>query len=164
MGINRFTGLPDACRKHCAPDDRRADKLADKLKKYLRQGDPLADALAEEFSQLYPRDKATKILDQALEGGADAVPKASDALRAFMAAVEDEPLWLDKGLLELGSRTYLRCGIVCGLVLACSCLPLAYRSGAGNKPLMYKADLIKKAVKRLGETNRVFLEICAPTD
>ncbi len=151
MDCNRFTSLADACRKHGA--------RADKLEKYLRQADPPADDLVALFSRL-PPGQGARMLDRALAHGVG--PKDPDDLRGFFAAVEDVPLWLDEGLLDLGSRTYLRCGIVCGLVLACSCLPLAYRSGAASKPLMFSSQLIERAVRRLGETNRFFLEICAP--
>src|SRR5208282_5123098 len=100
---------------------KRHGKRAEKLAGYLLQGDFLADALVACFSQL-PPGRGAKMLDLALEQGVDAVPRAPQALCDFFAQVEDVPLWLDWDLLDLGSRTYMRCGCLGGIVLGCSAL------------------------------------------
>ena len=56
----------------------------------------------------------------------------------------------------------MRCGIMTGLVLGCSCLPLSYGSAAGVKPLMFTGDLHKRSIRRISETNRFYIENCLP--
>jgi hypothetical protein len=134
---------------------------ADTAVAYLSHADPCSDEMVALFSQMPPQ-RGTKMFNQALEYGIDAVPQPPKPLRDFFDHVEAMPLWLDKRLLELGTRTLLRCGVFTGIVLGCSCLPLSYRSGAGTKALMFTGELSKRSIRRLSETNRFFLETCLP--
>jgi hypothetical protein len=150
--------------KRCGdPEDvrRKYPHRADKLAVYLFRGDPPADDVADLFCRL-PPGHGTKMLDRLLEHGIGAVPQPPRVLRDFYAAVADVPLWLDWDLLDLGSRTYMRCGFVGGIVLGCCALPLAYRSASASKPLVFSREFYLRAVRRLSETNRFFFETCKP--
>ena len=99
------------------------------------------------------------LFETALEQGAAAAPQS---VRNLIQKAEEQPPWLNWALLELGCRTHLRCGLPLGVVLACCTLPLAYRSGRGNKPLMITKYLEHKAVPRLSKTNGFFLDTIWP--
>jgi hypothetical protein len=149
----RYTSLIEIRKKHGS----RADKVA----AYFMRGDPPADDVVAELTQLPPTHGA-KMFDAALEQGIAAVPQAPKALRTLFGQVEEVPLWVNHELLDMGSRTVLRCGIVAGIVLGCSALPLAYRSAGGTKALMFSQQCLMRSVRRLSETNRFFIETCAP--
>src|SRR5262249_13603172 len=53
-----------------------------------------------------------------------------------------------------GGAVLLRSGLFGVLTLALVSLPLCYGSPAGNKPLVFSGQLIKRATRRLGETGR----------
>jgi hypothetical protein len=149
----RYTALVEVRKKY--------GSLADKAARYFMQSDPLGDAVAAELSALPPTHGA-KMFNQALEQGMATVQGAPQALRDFFSQVEAVPLWLNRDLLELGSRTHLRCGILCGVILGSTALPLAYRSAAGIKALMFSSQSLKRSVRRLSETNRFFVETTSP--
>ncbi len=162
MFPTRYTNLVNDIRK-------KHGSWADRAAAYLRHADPLAD----NFRALYPpreqteRDRITRrsldqMFRQALEHGIGTVRKAPPALQELFGQLEHVPVWLNPELLNLGARTYLRCGAVTGLVLGCCCLPLAYRSAAGNKPLAFTGNLIHRAGRRLTQTGQFFLESCKP--
>jgi hypothetical protein len=153
MFPTRYTNLVDVRKKH----GHRADKIA----AYFLQADPLADDVVALFAQL-PPGRGQQMLNRALEEGIGAVGQAPEALRKLFAQLEDVPLWLDRKLLDLGARTHLRCGVVGGIVLACCCLPLAYRSGVGNKPLVQTRKFLDLSIGRLSATHRFFIETCTP--
>jgi hypothetical protein len=154
MFPKRYTSLADDLRKKHGPH-------ADKVARYFSIGDPLADAVAERFARM-PPNQGRRMLETALSRGVEAVPEAPTELRALFAQLEDLPLWLDHDLLDLGGQTHLRCSLAWGIVLGCCCLPLAYRSSAGNKPLTRTKQLLKHAVRRLTETNWFVLDTCEP--
>jgi hypothetical protein len=129
---------------------------------YLSRGDPAADALVAFLNSRSSGTQAKKMFTQGLQGGAAAIAGAPEVLRSFFAGVEQVPSWVDWDLITLGGRAQLRCGILCGLVLGCCGLPMAYRSGPGNKPLVFTRKLLEKAHGRLRSTNRFFVETCTP--
>jgi ER-bound oxygenase mpaB/B'/Rubber oxygenase, catalytic domain len=160
--------LRDSSQIHAArlKYGRRADRVVE----HLFQADDLADRVLESFSERrrqgseYTRTDAD-MFKKALHEGIGVVQPSSGvptALRDLFNQVEETPLWLDQNLLELGARTYLRCGAMTGLVLGCCCLPLAYRSAIGNKPLAYTRKLVDRAGRRLGKTGGFFLATCTP--
>jgi len=153
----RYTLLPnlDTVRKQYGP---RADWAAG----FFRQGDPLADDLVTEFLKLRNNSSGMALFNRALNQGIGAVDLPRRRLRAFFAEVERVPDWVDRHLLQVGSRAHLRCGIFCCIVLGSSALPLAYRSAAGNKPLIFTGELVARAIRRLSETNRFFIDACLP--
>jgi hypothetical protein len=152
----RYTNLIKVRKKY----GRRADEAA----AFFLVGDPLADTLIDAFHKKEPRRRAAGrpevMFQRALAQGLGAVAKPPEALRALMAQVQEVPPWLDWDLLELGCRTHLRCGLVGSIILACSALPLAYRSGAGSKPLVCTRTFLDRALERLSQTNRFVLETC----
>ena len=153
----RYTHLPNlsALRKKHGP---RADWAAE----FFGQGDPPADDLVTEFLKLRNNSIGMAMFNRALNQGIAAVDLPRKRLREFFGIVEAVPEWLDRELLALGSRTHLRCGVFSCLVLGAAALPLAYRSGAGNKPLIFTGELVARAVRRLSETNRFFIDCCLP--
>jgi hypothetical protein len=153
MFPTRYTELVNVRARH----GHRADQVA----AYFARGDDPADAVVDLFNRLAP-NRGKRLFDRALEQGIAAVPDAPDVLRALFAQVEETPIWVNPGLLELGSRTQLRCGILWSVTLACSCLPLSYRSAAGIKPLVFSEQFIRRSVRRLSETNRFLVETCSP--
>jgi hypothetical protein len=163
----QLTKLLDAAR---ARYGARADRVAG----YLFQTDPLADNLLEAWaerrkppghsaapveSKLYDDEK---LFDKALQKGHAAFPEASFSaeFREFFRYIEEVPHWVDSKLLELGGNTYLRCGAMPALVLGVGCLPLAYLSEIGNKPLAYTGKLKRWAPRRLNKTGEFFLDSC----
>jgi hypothetical protein len=153
----RYASLQDDLRK-------KYGTLADKVASHFFQVDPTADRLNELLSTAQGESKRAlwRMRDLALEHGIDAVENPPAPLRAFFEQVEDVPIWLDWERLDLGCRTHLRCGLICGVVLACCSLPLAYRAAGGNKPLMASGELVKRAPKRMSETNNFYLATCMP--
>jgi hypothetical protein len=150
----RYQQLTDVHKKH--------GSQADKVALFLNRGDPAADALVAFLNSRSSGTQAKKMFTQALQGGAAAVSGAPQELRTFFAHVEQVPSWVDWDKVALGGRTQLRCGILCGMVLGCCGLPMAYRSGAANKPLVFTKKLLEKAPGRLRSTNRFFVETCTP--
>jgi hypothetical protein len=160
MVPKRYTpGVAAAARKKHGP---RADRVAE----YLCTADPLADNLVAEFRnrKAWGRARPMDAFDLALAKGIGAVRNAPAALRNLVAEVETVPPWLDWDLIELGCRTHRRCGPLASLVVGCSALPLAYRSGAGAKSLVYTGELLDehRAIERLSQTNRFFLAAATP--
>jgi ER-bound oxygenase mpaB/B'/Rubber oxygenase, catalytic domain len=134
---------------------------ADALAAFFMKADPNADNLVAFLSDLPPQ-RGKRLFDMALEHGIAAVNQPPSPLRTFFEEVESVPSWLDPGLLNIGSRTHVRCGLLCGVILACSALPLAYRSGAGTKPLIFSGKVVERVVRRLWETNRFYVSVCLP--
>src|SRR3954453_7884075 len=92
--------------------------------KFLRHGDPLADAAVESLAVL-GRAGAEQMIDRAVTNGIDAVADAPEALRALFAQLDHRPFWFDPELASLGGATFLRCRLGF-LSLACMSLPLIY--------------------------------------
>jgi hypothetical protein len=136
--------------------------LANKVAPYFLLTDPLADEADAQLTQLGPPGRGSKVFKTALAQGIRAVPDAPPALRFLFAQLEDVPLWLDWRLLELGCQTHQRGGIISGIVLATGCLPLAYRSAAGNKALVLTGRLLERSIRRMQETNLFFIDTCTP--
>lgn len=67
----------------------------------------LGDVVADPYAALEPR-YGTKtlvgMLRRACREGVDAVPDAPEELRAFLAAMEDTPDWVDMAMVEEGAR------------------------------------------------------------
>jgi hypothetical protein len=150
---SRYTKLREVRAKYGS----RADAVA----AYFWKADPVADNLAAFLSDLPPH-RGSRLFRMALEYGIEAVNQPPRPLRLFFEEVERVPPWLDPRLLDVGSRTQVRCGLLCGIMLACSALPLAYRSAAGVKPLIFTGKVVGAAVGRLWGTNRFFVATCLP--
>jgi hypothetical protein len=151
--------LPSACTNLDLARQRHGVR-ADKYLGFLRQGDPLADAVVEVFAGM-AEEEWRRMLDRALDDGIDAVPEAPEALRALFAQLDHVPFWVDREQCNLGGATFLRCRL--GFVaLAMSSLPLIYSWPAGNKPLALSGHLVHRASQRLKDTTRYVFCICQP--
>src|SRR5260370_10046454 len=157
----RYTNL-GAAGKHLGPQ-------VDRLRAFFYRTDPLADQVVAAFAGLEDGDEGKKMLYTALARGLDAVPRtpytparrrALAALHALFAQLLAVPSWVDWERADRRGSTHLRCGTPGGLVLACCGLPLIYRSPAGNKPLAFTKDLVKRATHRLRRTAQFAVECC----
>ena len=88
---------------------------ADALARFRMLGDPLADALAGDLGALGRPGHA--MFETALESGIAAVPDAPASLRAFFAAVDHVPYWVDWKVINRASATVLRANIFGAAVL-----------------------------------------------
>jgi hypothetical protein len=123
--------------------------------------DPLADAVAEAFEEIGPKDGFAQIED-ALDRGVARVPKAHPAVVALFREVERVPPWVDFGTLDRAGELLLRSGVFGGLVLGLQALPNGYASPGGNKPLALSGRLVEQATRRLSETSRFVHAVCLP--
>lgn len=129
--------------------------------RYLNAADPAADAVATAFAKL-PAGRGRQMLDAALAQGIAAVAEAPPALVEFFAQLEAVPPWADWSLIDGGGTLFLRSGLVGIAALNLACLPMMYRSPAGNKPLVFTGQLLRRAPRRLAETARFMLETSRP--
>jgi hypothetical protein len=130
-------------------------------RRYTDAADPAADAVAAAFAKL-PAGRGRQMLELALAQGIAAVSDAPDALVEFFAQLEAIPPWADWKLIDRGGTLFLRSGIVGIAALNLACLPMMYRSPAGNKPLVFTGQLLRRAPRRLAETARFMLETSRP--
>jgi hypothetical protein len=130
-------------------------------RRYTDAADPAADAVAAAFAKL-PAGRGRQMLELALAQGIPAVSDAPDALVEFFAQLEAIPPWADWKLIDRGGTLFLRSGIAGIAALNLACLPMMYRSPAGNKPLVFTGQLLRRAPRRLAETARFMLETSRP--
>jgi hypothetical protein len=133
----------------------------DAVRRHAHATDPPADALAAAFAAL-PAGQGRQMLETALARGAAEVAGAPAALHEFFAHVDRTPLWVDWERVERGGTLFLRSGLLGVSVLSLACLPMMYRLPAGNKPLVFTGQLLRRAPRRLAETARFTLETSTP--
>lgn len=135
------------------------EKLGDKpnvhhslpTKRLLFQTDPLANDVLDDYFKDRPFSVAmNEIL--AFVRGEKPIESASISLERLLQSVKEEPLWLDRELLELGARVCNRSGKSGLIVLRNYSLMLGYQSAAINKPLVATGALHSGAVKRIADT------------
>lgn len=110
------------------------------------RGDPLADAAACEPAA------AARLF---------AAPDGS-ALARLIASVDPPPSWLDRDALRTGGELIHRAGPWALVALASASLVEGYADPRGNKPLVMSGQLERRAYRRLQETARFLLCVCAP--
>jgi hypothetical protein len=130
------------------------------LARFRDMGDPLADTLVAELQSLGAPGGA--MFETALQSGIGAVADAPPALRAFFAAADHVPYWVDWKVMNRASATVLRANIFGAAVLGCYAVPLFYRLGRGTRPLALTDALISGAVRRGRRTARFVIETCMP--
>lgn len=134
---------------------RRFGALADRYARFYLEADPLADALADAIAE---RRVTRAQIDAALRKGLPSVKDPAPELRAFMAAIEAVPAWVDFTLLNDGARVYQRLGPAAMFILSAWSLMNGYHSAPAVKPLMWTRQLDKMAPRRLAETGRFIIE------
>ncbi len=136
-------------------------KLADKNEvEFFRQltlmGDPIADAYAVLIPEIGMK-KARAMLEQALEHGIDSVEDAPQELKNFIAALEEQPEWLDLNEIEKVNhklRLPVALGFDIGIRVA---FMLTYFNGYQGLPMIMTGTLSSEsAAKRMKETTSTF--------
>ncbi|MCU0659675.1 MAG: DUF2236 domain-containing protein [Polyangiaceae bacterium] len=134
----------------------RFGERAERLGPRYFEGDPPADEAFASIRSL-PAAERNALVDQALQGQA---PGAPAPLLALVEAGRQTPFWVDFPRVDRGGATFLRTGLLGGLLLGCYSLTASYCSPAGNKPLTFSGRLEEEAPRRLAETGR-FVQLVA---
>lgn len=145
--------VSSSCFRFTDAARQRYGERADQYRSYLFQTDPMADAVVAAMAAL-PAGQGHRLLDTALNQGIDAAPDAPSELRDLFAQLDEVPFWVNWEQLDLGGAAFLRSGLFGILTVGLVSLPLSYSSPAGNKPLIFSGQLIRRAPRRLGETGR----------
>ncbi|HZO56036.1 MAG TPA: oxygenase MpaB family protein [Bryobacteraceae bacterium] len=145
--------LSSPCFRFTDTARQRYGDRADQYLTYLFRTDPLADAAVAALAEI-PGGRGHHLIDTALNQGIEAAPEAPSALHELFSQLDETPSWVDWDQLDLGGAVLLRSGLLGVLTLALGSLPLCYGSPAGNKPLAFSGQLIKRATRRLGESGR----------
>lgn len=133
----------------------------DQYRKWLMQGDPLDDALAD-WAQKAGFQQARSLLDNALDHGIEQVPEAPDFLKALFSHIDAEPLWLDRELLAIGQKAICRTGVIGTLIMRDAALMGGYANAAINKPLVFTGALTNGAARRTSETRAFAVDATRP--
>ena len=130
---------------------RRDEGLVDEIgRRLLRRDEVGAELAAAMRCDASPRVTAAVLHRAIAEGARDDDPPA---LRRFVAALEREPAWLDRDLLERGARAYRRMGRSRDDVLLALSLIGGYRYAGPADLLVATGGLTgTTAMRRLGET------------
>jgi len=131
-----------------------------KLGDALWQGDPLADAVV---AWLHREGMATAKpkLDAAIAHGLHAVPDAPPELRAYLAAAERTPTWLDPALMQAGARFLHSTGLHGMMVLRDAGLMAGYQASAINQTLVMTGALQRGVQRRIAETTSWWVDCTA---
>jgi hypothetical protein len=143
-------------------DIRATREQHNSFRRFADVGDPLADDVVAMIQRL-PTSQGRAMFETAVEQGIDAVPDAPEELRAFFAAVDDQPYWLDHAKLDLAARVSMRTGVVgIGLALPGLALTGGYLASKADKPLVGTGDLYRMAPRRLNETATWYIDVTSP--
>ena len=164
---HRHTADPDVPSALHPRMGRRAATLDDeRTVELIATTTLLGDVVADPYASLEPRfgtKTLVAMLREACREGIDAVPDAPEELRAFLAAMEDTPAWVDMRLVEEGARL-ARVGsaltspfITRGVFLATflntyAALPMALTGALSGK----------RAARRINETANFFAVTTLP--
>ncbi len=128
------------------------------IERHMMMGDRLADAVVQMYKDL-PAGKGRKMLEQALEEGIGSLEEPPRALSDLFAQVDAEPIWLDRGKLQLGCQVSRRVGPAGELVLRNLALMGGYLGGAAAKPLVFTGQLDRRTPRRLVETGKFWMDV-----
>lgn len=143
-------------------DVRATAAQRETFRRFAQLGDPLADAVVTMMQRL-PAGAGRAMFELAAEQGIDAVPDPPEELRAFFAAVDQQPYWLDHDKLALAARVSMRTGVVgIGLALPGLALTGGYLASKADKPLVGTGDLRRMAPRRLNETATWYIDVTSP--
>lgn len=123
----------------------------------LWDGDPVMDALLE-WMNAYGAQEGRALFERALERGVDSIPNAPEPLRVFFAAIEKDPPWLDRKLMEEGVSFVHRVGMAGPYVLRDMALMGGYLLSAFNQTLVLTGALKKSAGQRIAETGKWWID------
>ena len=115
--------------------------------------DPVAEAFIEEVYMTRGQVEGRRMIDQALEQGAAAVPGTPASLRRLFDEFETDPVWLDRRLVEQGARVFRRFGTHMFSYAGAVTLE-GYWENSVAKPLAFTGAYTGESA------NRRFLETC----
>lgn len=125
------------------------------------QGDPLADAVIAEFAQF--GRPARQALQTGLVEGLAQIEGDFPAIRAFVAAAETLPAWVELARLERGAQAYCSIGVLwLTLALGPGSLVHTYSAPTIADLLVQTGDLEHMATKRIIETGTWGMAIAIP--
>lgn len=122
----------------------------------------VGDAPADEWARCYTpeaRESWYRQFNEALEGGFTSVANPPAELKALLRDVEEEPLWLDRRLLDAAAQTHQRVGLFQELVMKNMALMGGYTAGAMTKPLVFTGALESGTSRRITETANFGLDV-----
>jgi ER-bound oxygenase mpaB/B'/Rubber oxygenase, catalytic domain len=151
-----------ALRLFARADIRATPAGLARFRRFASAGDPLADAVVAMMRDL-PAGQGRGMFERALTGGIAAVPHAPPALAGFFTEVDTAPPWLDRDLLDRGSRVVARTGLL-GMVFVMPMMGLygGYLASRANKTLLRTGDLDSMAARRLAETANWWVDVTTP--
>jgi hypothetical protein len=138
-----------------------ADNL-EKLAFGYYDGDPLADAFVTTAETAPDRAEVWRMFERAVERGLDGVPDAPTSLIELFADLDDDPVWVDRELVEQGAKAFRRYGPAV-FSLAGAATLVGYTENSIAKPLSltgaYTGDT---AIRRHMQTARFWIDISDP--
>ena len=137
------------CGIELSPDDPRQAEL----ERATMRADPLADEAAAWLSEHGGR----QLLDRMLEHGFQR--DCPSELARLFASVNEEPPWLDRERVALGTSTMARQAASGQLALTAFSLLGGYLSSTITKPLLFTGALASRAPRRLAETSQFVHDI-----
>jgi hypothetical protein len=167
----RFRGAPERNERIARPlglvaGVRHADPEVSALigRRMLARDESAAELVAAMNRDRGDPERVTvRQVSTALEHGVDAVENAPEALRRFLAVVEDTPDWVDRDLLERGGEAMRRLGRTRDDVLLALSLIGGYRYGGPADLLVATGGLGgSTAVRRLAETQTWAIAVGRP--
>lgn len=127
----------------------------------LWQGDPLADAFAEDLVAL-GRGRGKRLLHAAIEDDISSVDDPPDSLVALFAELDAVPPWVDLEQLDRAGDHLARNSLQLGLVLAAASLMVGYTNPAAAYPLILTGRLVDNAGMRNLEVGDWLREVTTP--
>lgn len=124
----------------------------------LLRGDEAADRLVN-WMQTVGVQVGMPQFERALAQGIEAMPDAPPELRAFFAAVEATPAWVDPELLRQGAAACHISGLSGMRVLRNAALMAGYQASAINRTLVLTGALAKGAQRRVAETTKWWIDV-----
>lgn len=158
----RVTRARNLCRTTLKFDPLLPDEVVRQFGYGYYDADPVAEAFVDEAYIAGNSADGRRMLDQAIEHGAAAVPDAPASLLALMREFEDDPDWVDHDLVARGARVFRNYGPSVFSFGGATTL-LAYTENSVAKPLAltgaYAGDT---ALRRFMETARFWIDVSDP--
>jgi len=127
----------------------------------LNAGDPLMDDYVVWMFGHDPK-RGKQMFDMALHEGIAAVTDAPEALVALFGTVEQDPVWLDRDMLECAVAFIHSTGNNSQLVLRDLALMGGYLLSGFNQALVMTGALTKGSSKRMAETYKWWIDCTDP--
>ena len=124
-------------------------------------GDPLADALMKDLSEMR-REDSDRLIEAGIEQGNEAALRdAPESLRAFFRSTEEVPPWVDFEGFHAGTRLFYRAGKIVLAAFTGGTLVEGFSTNIA-KSFLITGRLREQGVRRLRQNNRHMIEIFVP--